>query len=41
MSTISSEQSVVDSVKKQLFVGGEWRDATGGATLAVEDPSTG
>jgi succinate-semialdehyde dehydrogenase/glutarate-semialdehyde dehydrogenase len=41
MRTISSEQSVVDGVKKQLFVGGEWRDATGGATLAVEDPSTG
>jgi len=25
----------------QLFVGGEWRDASGGATLGVEDPSTG
>jgi succinate-semialdehyde dehydrogenase/glutarate-semialdehyde dehydrogenase len=41
MSTISSEQSVVDDVKKQLFVGGEWRDAPGVATLTVEDPSTG
>jgi succinate-semialdehyde dehydrogenase/glutarate-semialdehyde dehydrogenase len=32
---------VVDSVPKQLYVGGEWRDASGGGTLAVEDPSTG
>lgn len=43
MSTISSsqEQDVVGAVPKGLFVGGEWRDATGGATLSVEDPSTG
>jgi succinate-semialdehyde dehydrogenase/glutarate-semialdehyde dehydrogenase len=43
MSTISSstEQDVVARVPKGLFVGGEWRDATGGGTLAVEDPSTG
>src|SRR3954453_20202904 len=43
MSTISSsqEQQVVESVDKQLFIGGEWRDATDGRTLAVEDPSTG
>jgi succinate-semialdehyde dehydrogenase/glutarate-semialdehyde dehydrogenase len=43
MSTISSsqEQDVVAKVPKGLFVGGEWRDASGGRTLAVEDPSTG
>jgi succinate-semialdehyde dehydrogenase/glutarate-semialdehyde dehydrogenase len=43
MSTISStrEREVVDKVRKGLFIGGEWRDATGGGTLAVEDPSTG
>src|SRR5215218_450732 len=43
MSTISSstEQDVVAKVPKGLFIGGEWRDATGGATLPVEDPSTG
>ncbi|HEV7773408.1 MAG TPA: aldehyde dehydrogenase family protein, partial [Conexibacter sp.] len=43
MSTISSsqEQDVVAKVAKGLFIRGEWRDATGGATLAVEDPSTG
>ena len=27
--------------RTQLFIGGEWRDASGGATLGVEDPSTG
>jgi succinate-semialdehyde dehydrogenase/glutarate-semialdehyde dehydrogenase len=43
MSTISSgrEQEVVAKVPKGLFVGGEWRDASGGGTLPVEDPSTG
>src|ERR687890_183490 len=40
MSIATSEQSVVDSVNKQLFIGGEWREASGGETLAVEDPST-
>src|SRR3954452_2002444 len=35
------EQSVVDAVRPQLFIGGEWRDAGGGGTLPVEDPSTG
>ena len=41
--SITSEQrsSVLDDVPTQLFIGGEWRDATGGGTLAVEDPSTG
>jgi succinate-semialdehyde dehydrogenase/glutarate-semialdehyde dehydrogenase len=43
MSTISSsrEQEVVAQVPKGLLIGGEWRDASGGGTLAVEDPSTG
>ncbi|MBS1870758.1 MAG: NAD-dependent succinate-semialdehyde dehydrogenase [Actinobacteria bacterium] len=43
MSTIGSslEQEVVAKVPKGLFVDGAWRDASGGATLAVEDPSTG
>jgi succinate-semialdehyde dehydrogenase/glutarate-semialdehyde dehydrogenase len=40
-STRTSEQSVVSGVEKRLFIGGEWREASGGATLAVEDPSTG
>jgi len=33
--------SVLERVPTQLLIGGRWRDATGGATLAVEDPSTG
>ena len=36
-----SEKSVIDNVNKQLFIGGQWRDAEGGKTLEVEDPSTG
>src|SRR5215207_1144279 len=40
MST-SREQEVVDAVHPQLFIGGEWRDAEGGKTFPVEDPSTG
>jgi len=41
VTTAASERSVVDAVPKQLLIGGEWRDAAGGATLDVEDPSTG
>ena len=37
----TEEQRVIDNVNKQLFIGGEWRDAAEGGTLAVEDPSTG
>jgi succinate-semialdehyde dehydrogenase/glutarate-semialdehyde dehydrogenase len=42
MSTITrtQEQQVVEQVPKGLLVGGEWREASGGGTLAVEDPST-
>jgi succinate-semialdehyde dehydrogenase/glutarate-semialdehyde dehydrogenase len=39
--TADKEKTVVDNVPTQLFIAGEWRDATGGATLDVEDPSTG
>jgi succinate-semialdehyde dehydrogenase / glutarate-semialdehyde dehydrogenase len=39
--TADKEKTVVDSVPHQLYIGGEWRDASGGATLDVEDPSTG
>ncbi|MDQ3945031.1 MAG: NAD-dependent succinate-semialdehyde dehydrogenase [Actinomycetota bacterium] len=38
--TREQEQSVVDRVAKQLFIGGQWREARTGRTLAVEDPST-
>ena len=37
----TQEKSAVEAVPTQLFIGGEWRDASGGATLDVEDPSTG
>jgi succinate-semialdehyde dehydrogenase / glutarate-semialdehyde dehydrogenase len=40
MSTQTAERTVVEDVEKRLYIGGEWRDATGGKTLAVEDPST-
>ncbi len=42
MSTItpSQEQEVLRQVDTNLFIGGEWRDATGGGALSVEDPST-
>ena len=39
--TTDNESAVVEAAPNQLFIGGEWRDASGGATLAVEDPSTG
>src|SRR5829696_1214328 len=41
MSIAASEQAVVDKVTPRLFIGGEWREAGGGGTFAVEDPSTG
>jgi succinate-semialdehyde dehydrogenase / glutarate-semialdehyde dehydrogenase len=41
MTTATQDQTVIDSVPKQLLIGGEWRDASGGATLGVEDPATG
>jgi succinate-semialdehyde dehydrogenase/glutarate-semialdehyde dehydrogenase len=41
MSIASSEQAVVDAVTPRLFVGGQWREAAGGGTFAVEDPATG
>ena len=40
MSIAIEEQTVVDSVPKNLYIGGEWRDATGAATLQVIDPAT-
>jgi len=41
MSVQLDEQGVVRSVPKQLFIGGQWVDAEGGATFEVHDPSTG
>jgi succinate-semialdehyde dehydrogenase/glutarate-semialdehyde dehydrogenase len=41
MSTVSREGAVVEAAPNQLYIAGEWRDATGGGTIAVEDPATG
>jgi succinate-semialdehyde dehydrogenase/glutarate-semialdehyde dehydrogenase len=37
----ADERSVLEALPRTLFIGGEWREASGGATLSVEDPSTG
>ncbi|MDP8958202.1 MAG: NAD-dependent succinate-semialdehyde dehydrogenase [Actinomycetota bacterium] len=41
MAVVTHEQELVEGVPNHLFVGGEWREAASGATLAVEDPATG
>jgi succinate-semialdehyde dehydrogenase / glutarate-semialdehyde dehydrogenase len=41
MTTASAEQAVLDGVKTQLYIGGEWRDGGEGGTIPVEDPATG
>ena len=41
MITATEEHRVVEAVPKRLLIGGEWRDADGGGTFTVEDPSTG
>ncbi len=38
---VMHEWTTVADCPKRLFVGGRWRPARSGATLAVEDPSTG
>jgi succinate-semialdehyde dehydrogenase/glutarate-semialdehyde dehydrogenase len=40
MTGAQQEQAVLDDVPTDLFIGGEWRAATGGGTLTVEDPAT-
>ncbi len=44
-STLSSlpdhERELLQRIPTQLLIGGQWRDASGGATAAVEDPATG
>jgi succinate-semialdehyde dehydrogenase/glutarate-semialdehyde dehydrogenase len=35
------EQQVLERVPKELFIDGQWRAASGGGKLPVEDPSTG
>jgi succinate-semialdehyde dehydrogenase / glutarate-semialdehyde dehydrogenase len=41
MVTSADEQRVVGNVPSGLYVGGQWRAASGGGTFAVEDPATG
>ena len=41
MASATEEQQIIDEVPKGLLIGGEWRDAAEGATLAVLDPATG
>ena len=36
-----NESEVLSNAPKQLFIAGEWRPASDGARLAVEDPATG
>jgi succinate-semialdehyde dehydrogenase/glutarate-semialdehyde dehydrogenase len=40
MSGPDAERSVLAQVPTGLYIGGEWRSATGGGTLPVEDPAT-
>jgi succinate-semialdehyde dehydrogenase/glutarate-semialdehyde dehydrogenase len=38
---MTTEQELLASVPTGLYIGGEWRDAEGGKTFDVTDPSTG
>ena len=40
MSIATEEQQSSRRSAKQLYIGGEWRDASGGGTLEVIDPAT-
>jgi succinate-semialdehyde dehydrogenase/glutarate-semialdehyde dehydrogenase len=40
MSIATDEQQVVERVQNKLYIGGEWRDASGGGTISVVDPAT-
>jgi succinate-semialdehyde dehydrogenase/glutarate-semialdehyde dehydrogenase len=40
MTGAEREQAVLEQVPRGLFIGGEWRAASGGGTLTVEDPAT-
>ncbi|MFW6204694.1 MAG: NAD-dependent succinate-semialdehyde dehydrogenase, partial [Actinomycetota bacterium] len=39
--TVQDEQRVVGAVRRELLIGGEWRSAQAGGTMAVRDPATG
>lgn len=35
------ERLLLSTIPTGLLINGEWRDASGGGTFAVEDPATG
>jgi len=41
MSVLDRERTVLEQVPSNLYIRGEWRPASGGGLLGVEDPSTG
>src|SRR4029453_4082215 len=41
MTTATAEQAILDAVKPQLYIAGEWRDGGEGGSIEVEDPATG
>jgi succinate-semialdehyde dehydrogenase / glutarate-semialdehyde dehydrogenase len=41
MTDASGERAVLEQVPRSLYIGGQWRAASGGGTLEVEDPATG
>jgi succinate-semialdehyde dehydrogenase / glutarate-semialdehyde dehydrogenase len=41
MTGATEEHAVLEQVPTQLYIGGQWRPASGGSTLPVEDPATG
>src|SRR6188472_295142 len=40
-SVAEREKAVLTAVRTDLFIGGQWRAASGGQTLPVDDPATG
>ncbi len=38
---IDSERELLERVPRQLYIRGQWREASAGGTLTVEDPATG
>jgi succinate-semialdehyde dehydrogenase/glutarate-semialdehyde dehydrogenase len=40
MSSAAAERAVLDGVPSSLYIAGEWRAATSGASFQVEDPAT-
>ncbi len=41
MTVAERERAVLEKVPTELYIAGRWRAASGGGTLAVEDPATG